>query len=333
MITLARRHVLALVAGAAATGLAARQARALAPRPAPLATPVKLTLGANSVPHVTPFLYIAEELKPLGVNVEMVKFERYADTRTALASGSIDVGSIGPADVPIAVSTGLTNIIALMGVGISPKNPIVKKGMSLASWKDLAGKRVGVAPGSAVWFQFAATLVEAGVPYTSFQAINMQGAGTVMVQSLQRGDIDLFIGWEPFETMAINQGLATRIESLDYSKSKAVGAELGLVGVHRAYLTSQREAMKRFVWAYLMIQDRLMASKEVLAQGIAAYTGLSPELAKAVAATMTLGQFLTLEQMQRQAATFYQLGVLKKDVSAELGGYFDGTLVEQALKG
>jgi sulfonate transport system substrate-binding protein len=153
------------------------------------------------------------------------------------------------------------------------------------------------------------------------------------VQSLQRGDIDLFIGWEPFETMAINQGLATRIESLDYSKSKAVGAELGLVGVHRAYLTGQREAMKRFVWAYLAIQDRLMASKEVLAQGIAAYTGLSPELAKAVAATMTLGQFLTLEQMQRQAATFFQLGVLKKDVSAELGGYFDGTLVEQALKG
>ena len=62
------------------------------------------TLGANMVPHVCPFQDIVAEAKPLGVDVELVKFARYADARTALASGSIDAGSIGPADVPIALS-------------------------------------------------------------------------------------------------------------------------------------------------------------------------------------------------------------------------------------
>jgi sulfonate transport system substrate-binding protein len=321
---LGRRHALALAAAAIASPALAA--------PSKLATPVKLTLGANSVPHVTPFHFIADELRPLGVEVELVKFARYADTRTALASGSIDLGSIGPADVPIALSSGLKTISALMGVGVSVKNPIVKKGLAITKWEDLIGRNVGIAPGSAVWFQFAATLIEAGVPYSKLNILNMQGAGTVMIQAMQRGDIDAFIGWEPFESMAVDQLQAQRVEAMDYSKSKAVGAELGLVGVNRAYLAAQRPAVERFVWAYLAIQSRLMASRPALAQGIAAYTGLAPDIAANVAAGMTLGQFLTLDQMQRQAQAFAQFGVLTRDVSGELGQYFEQSLVEQAAK-
>jgi sulfonate transport system substrate-binding protein len=301
--------------------------------PAPLASRVKLTLGANTVPHVVPFHFIADELRPLGVDVELVKFARYADTRTALVSGSIDVGSIGPADVPIALSSGLKTITALMGVGVSPKNPIVKKGMALSAWSDLQGAKIGIAPGSAVWFQFAATLIEAGVDYSKLTTLNMQGAGTVMIQAMQRGDIDLFIGWEPFESMAMQQLGAQRIEGLDYSKSAAVGAELGLVGANKAYLAAQREAVKRFIWAYLTIQARLNASKAVLAEAIAAYTGLDTVIAGNVAATMTLGQFLTLEQVKRQAKAFNQFGVLTRDVSGELDGYFESALVAEAARG
>ena len=76
-----------------------------------------------------------------------------------------------------------------------------------------------------------------------------------------------------------------------------------------------------------------MASKDALAAAIVAYTGLPPDLARSVAASMTLGQFLTLEQMKRQAATFAQLGVLTKDVSGELGDYYAGDLVAEIQKG
>ncbi len=333
MNKLHRRHALALAAGTlASSSLPVGRANALAPKPAPLDPPVKLTLGANNVPHVCPFHHIAEEAKPLGVNIELVKFARYADTRTALASGSIDAGSIGPADVPIALSQGIKTIGALMGVGKSTKNPIAKKGLVLAKWEDLIGPKVGIAPGSAVWFQFAATLTEANVPYNKLSIINIQGAGTSFLQAMQRGDIDVFIGWEPFESQAEQQGLGVRIEALDYSRSKAVGDELGLVGVNRDYMAKNREAVKRMVWAYLSIQDRLNASKAEFARTIAAYTGLPEQIAENVAKVTTLGQFLTLEQMQRQAATFNKLGVLTKDVSGELGDYFDRSIAAEMAK-
>ena len=57
----------------AAALLAANRAGALPAKPAPLSPPVKLTLGANTVPHVSPFQYIAEEARPLGVNIEVVE--------------------------------------------------------------------------------------------------------------------------------------------------------------------------------------------------------------------------------------------------------------------
>src|SRR5258708_32174036 len=96
---------------------------------------------------------------------------------------------------------------------------------------------------------------------------------------MQRGDIDLFIGWEPFESQAEEQGLGVRIEALDYSRSKAVGDELGLVGVNRDYLARNREAVKRLVWAYLAIQGRPNASKQEVAKTLAGETRVALSIA------------------------------------------------------
>jgi sulfonate transport system substrate-binding protein len=311
---LTRRNALASVAVLTALPALAQ--------PAALSPPVKLTVGQVKVPHVAPFHYLPAECRPLGVELEMVNFVRYADVRTALASNSIDIGAIGPADVPIAVAQGLRGIVGLFGVGTSAKNPIVRQGVTIETWQDLIGKRVGIAPGSAVWFQFAATLVEANVPYGRLNVVNIQGGGQPFVQAMQRGDIDVFFGWEPFESMAIAQGVGWRQTRLDYSQSKAVGAELGLVGATRAAVEQKREAVRRFAWAYLKVQAEISASKAKLAEAIAAWTGLPAEVAASVARDMTLGQFLTLAQMQEQARTFHRLEVIPRDVSGELGQFF-----------
>src|SRR5947209_2549537 len=195
-ITLCRFGGLVLGLIGLACGASAQQ---LIDRPAPLGEPVKLIVGYNKVPHVSPLKLIDARVKAMNVDVQLVEFLRYADTRTALASGSIEIGTIGPADVPIAVSQGITSIIGLMGVGVSPKNPIAKKDVKISTWDDLKGKRVGIAPGSAVWFQFAATLQEAGVPYNQLQIVNIQGGGMPFVQSMQRGDLDVDAGWGPYE--------------------------------------------------------------------------------------------------------------------------------------
>src|SRR5690606_10432044 len=119
----------------------------------------------------------------------------------------------------------------------------------IRDWDDINGKRIGIAPGSAVWFQWAATLSEKNIPYKSFTAVNIQGGGTAFLQALERGDVDAVALWEPFETQAVAKGTADFADTMDYSQSKAVGAELGLLAATRDAVQNKRDALKCFLWS------------------------------------------------------------------------------------
>ena len=83
--------------------------------------PVTLTVGYQKVGHLAPIALVADELKKDGVELKLVEFARYADARTALLAGSLDVASVGPADLAISLANGSTNMVGIMGVGSSPK--------------------------------------------------------------------------------------------------------------------------------------------------------------------------------------------------------------------
>jgi len=238
----------------------------------------------------------------------------------------VDVSAVGPADLAIAASQGNRNLIGLTGVASSPKNLVVRKDVEINDWKDISGKKIGVAPGSAVWFQFTATMTEKGIPYNTFQEIKVQGGGTAFVQALKRGDIDAFICWEPFESQVVADGTAYFSKNVEYSQSKAVGAELGLLAANRNALETKKAAVERFLWAYLEAEKRLAADKAAFAQAYSQYTGLPIETARASADLITLGGVLDDDQVEKQAATFYKLGVIQKDVSKEVRDLYDDSI-------
>jgi len=325
---LSRRTLL----GASAAALLGGTAQAaLIERPAPLPAPITLTVGAATVAHLAPLTFMGDDLRALGIEMKRVDFVRYADARTALAAGSLDLATVGPADVPIAVSQGITSLVALMGVGSQAKYPVVRQGLKVESWADLEGKRVAVAPASAVWFQFVATLQEQGVPYTKLSVVNIQGAGSNFDQALKRGDVDAIVTWEPFESTPLIEGYGYWPKALDYSRSRAVGAELGMFAASRDAVTTKREAVRRFVWAYIRAQERLAADPAAFAAAITAYTGIGPEIATRIAVGIKLGAVLSLDQMKRQAVEFHRLGVIQRDVSGELDGYYAGDIVNSVM--
>ena len=319
-------------AGLLATlALAAGNAWAVGPQPPAAPKPETLTVGFVKVGHLSPMLGITEPLKACNVTVKPVEFVRYADARTALLSGSVDVSGIGPADLAIALAQGSDRLVGLSGVAGSPKYLVVKKGVKIDDWADLKGKRLGIAPGSAVWFQWAATLAEKKVPYTSFTAVNIQGGGTAFVQSLERGDVDAVALWEPFESqiVATDKGYFSKLE---YSQSKAVGAELGLLAATREALKSKPEAMQCFMWAYKKEEERLAKDPEAFAQAYSKYTGLPIEVTRESAKLIKLGGVLDLDQLRRQAKTFNELGVIPKDVSGTIDTVWDPSLAQAAMK-
>lgn len=299
-------------------------------QPAPLVPPVTLTVGYQKVGHLAPMILLDETLKSQGVELKLVEFARYADARTALLSGSLDVASVGPADLAIALANGADDIVGIMGVGSSAKYVIGRKGVKLDSWEDIKGKKIAIAPGSAVWFQFAATLIEQGIPYNSLTAVNIQGGGANFDQALRRGEVDGIVTWEPFESIPVMEGYGFFAKNLDYSRSKAVGAELGMLVATRTAATRKKDAVTRFVAAYVKAMRALEAAPEKFTAALARLTGLEPGVAAKVAEVITLGPVITPDQIKRQAKAFHELGVIPKDVSGEIDKYWDGSFVSRA---
>lgn len=327
---LTRRFALGVMALGLTAGLAMPDL-ARAEAPAPLAEPVKLVVGAAKVGHLAPLAKVPELLAPLNVELEVVEFVRYADARTALATGSLDLATVGPADLPIALSQGIETIAALMGVGSSPKYVVARNGVELNSWDDLKGKKIAIAPGSAVWFQFVATLTENGVNYNDLEAVNIQGGGSNFNQALKRGDVDAIITWEPFESTPVVEGYGYWATDLDYSVSESVGAELGMIAASVDAVENKTEAVKRFIWAYAEEQERLRNDDAAFAEAIAAWTGIAPNISERIADSIELGAVLSLEQLQRQAKTFNELGVIQQDVSGQIPDFYKANLVAEVL--
>jgi len=319
----------ALLAGV--LGLLPLPAGAVGPEPAPLAPPVQLTVGYQKVGHLAPIILVADESKKLGVDLKLVEFVRYADARTALLAGSLDAASVGPADLAISLAQGSGNVVGLMGVGSSPKYVIGRKGVRFDTWDDLKGKKIAIAPGSAVWFQFAATLVEKGIPYNSFEAVNIQGGGANFDQALKKGDVDGLVTWEPFESIPAMEGYGFFAKGLEYGSSKTVGAELGMFMASKQAADGKRAALERFVWAYLKKQQELSKSPAKFAEAYAQLSGMAPDIAAQASQIIKLGEVISPEQIKRQAKGFAELGVIQKDVSDQIDAHWDSSFVEKAL--
>src|SRR5439155_300874 len=92
-----KRMVLAvLVLGCAATVALAQGG---APR-TPLPARVTAKLGMLNVPALSPLWLLPEYAAAYNIQIETVMFQRFADGRTALASGDLDITAFGPRTSP-----------------------------------------------------------------------------------------------------------------------------------------------------------------------------------------------------------------------------------------
>ncbi len=303
-------------------------ARAIA-APGALPSRVELIVGHAKSAHTCPLSAVPEMLKPLGVDIKFVEFIRYADARTAIGSGSVDIATTAPGDILVLLSQGVTSVKAVTGVGSSKKFVMAKKASDIPNWDALRGKRLGIPAGSAVWAQYAASVTERNFPYDAPKVINIQGGGPSFIQALQRGDVDAVLSWQPFESVMLVEKTG-EFTPLEYGDSKAVGGELGMFAATINALTAKREALNRFFWAYATVEKQLLGDRAAFAKAIAAYTGVAEPIAASISENVKLGGVLSLEQLQRQAKFFHDMGVLQKDVSGQVAGFWDNSPMRDA---
>ncbi len=328
--SLARRRVALLAAGglvllalASATVLAQGDVRS------PLPAPVKVKQGMTNVPALSPLWLLPEYAAKYNVQIEMVMFQRFADARTALASGDLDITAFGPQDISLALGQGAKSMVGVAGVGSGNDCLIVRKGEDIKDWKSLQGKAIGVGAGSISWLKFAASTQENGIAYPSLKVVNIMGGGGNYLKALQAKEIDMAVVWQPFCAQGIVDGIA-QYPTIDHNKSKTVGGLISVLAVNRGFMEKNREATQRLVVAYLDVLKVAQADRAKWSKIYAEKAGLPEPVAAESIRITQLDATLPLESIKRISKFLSDNGVIARDVSGEIAQYYTYDFLSKA---
>ena len=312
-------HVRRLVplALAALVILPSATARAQGDVRSPLPAPVKVKQGMTNVPALSPLWLLPEYAAKYNVQIDTVMFQRFADARTALASGDLDITAFGPQDITLALGQGAKSMVGIAGVGSGNDCLIVRKGEDIKDWKSLQGKSIGIGAGSISWLKFAASTQEHGLEYPSLKIVNIMGGGGNYLKALQGKEIDIAAVWQPFCAQGIVDGYA-QYPTIDHNKSKAVGGLISVLAVNRTFMEKHRDAVQRLVVAYLDVLKMATADRGRWSKIYAEKGGL-PEAVAAESIRITqLDATLPLESIKRISKFLSDNGVIARDVSGEV---------------
>jgi ABC-type nitrate/sulfonate/bicarbonate transport system substrate-binding protein len=278
---------------------------------------LKIKQGMLNVPALSPLWLLPEEAKKQGIEIEMVMFQRFADARTALASGDIQLTAFGPQDISLGLGAGAKSMVGVAGVGSGNDCLIVRKGEDIKSWKQVADKRIGVGAGSISWLKFAASVQENGLKYNQLKIVNIVGGGANYLKALQGKEIDMAVVWQPFCAQAIVDGFGA-YPTLDHNRSKTVGGLISVLAVNRGFMEKNRDAVQKLVSAYVGVLKTATADQKRWARIYAEKAGLPENVAAESIRTTRLDPTMPLESIRRISKFLSDNGVITRDVSKEI---------------
>jgi ABC-type nitrate/sulfonate/bicarbonate transport system substrate-binding protein len=303
-------------------------ALALAVAPA-LGQPVKIKQGMLNVPALSPLWLLPDEAKKHGIEIEMVMFQRFADARTALASGDIQITAFGPQDISLALGGGAKSLVGVAGVGSGNDCLIVRKGEDIKDWKSVSDKRIGVGAGSISWLKFAASVQENGLQYNKLKIVNIVGGGANYLKALQGKEIDMAVVWQPFCAQAIVDGMGA-YPTLDHNRSKTVGGLISVLAVNRPFMEKNRDAVHKLVASYVSVLELARKDTARWAKIYAEKAGLPENVAAESIRTTRLDPTMPLESIKRISKFLSDNGVITRDVSGEIDQHYTYEFLSKA---
>jgi ABC-type nitrate/sulfonate/bicarbonate transport system substrate-binding protein len=321
------RHFLIAVALAATVALpAAAQTDAVRTR---LPATVKVKQGMLNVPALSPLWLLPEYAAQYNIEIETVMFQRFADARTALVSGDIQLTAFGPQDISLALGQGAKTLVGVAGVGSGNDCLVMRKGEDFKDWKALQGKAIGVGAGSISWLKFAASVQDNGLEYGKLKIVNIVGGGGNYLKALQGKEIDMAVVWQPFCAQAIVEGFGA-YPTIDHNRSKTVGGLISVLAVNRGFMDKNRDAVQRLVVAYVDVLAYAQKNPERWAKIYAEKAGLPENVAAESIRITKLDATLPLESIKRISKFLSDNGVITRDVSGEVAQYYTYDFLSKA---
>src|ERR1700752_4975928 len=115
---IARRPLaVGLVSVLLASGALVAGGRAQSDVRSPLPAPLKVRLGMANVPALSALWLLPEYAAKYNIQMDTVLFQRFADARTALTAGDLEITAFGPQDISLALGQGAKSMVGIAGLG------------------------------------------------------------------------------------------------------------------------------------------------------------------------------------------------------------------------
>src|SRR5512134_3518815 len=294
-----------------------------------LPAPVKVKQGMLNVPALSPLWLLPEYAAKYNIEIEAVMFQRFADARTALVSGDIQLTAFGPQDISLALGQGARTLVGVAGVGSGNDCLVVRKNEDFKDWKSLQGRAIGVGAGSISWLKFAASVQESGLEYGKLKIVNIVGGGGNYLKALQGKEIDMAVVWQPFCAQAIVDGFGA-YPTIDHNRSKTVGGLISVLAVNRGFMDKNRDAVQKLVSSYIGVLEIARKDTARWAKIYAEKAGLPENVAAESIRTTRLDPTLPLESIKRISKFLSDNGVITRDVSGEVAQYYTYDFLSRA---
>lgn len=258
---------------------------------------------------------LEKRLAAEGVEVKWTEFPAGPVLLEGLNVGSIDFGTAGEAPPIFAQAAGAN----LVYVGSEPPSPaseaiLVPQGSPLKTVADLKGKKVALNKGSNVHYLLVRALEKAGLAYKDIETIFLAPADARA--AFERGSIDAWVIWDPFQAAAEVQ-----------LKARVLADGTGLVANHQFFLASRTytEKNQKIISIVLDELDKVdqWSSKNLaeVSKVLSAQTGLDQATVELATKRLSYGVKPVTPQViaeqQKIADAFYQLKLIPKKISVK----------------
>lgn len=266
---------------------------------------------------------LEEKLKSVGTKVVWTEFPSGPPLLEALNVGAIDFGNTGEAPPIFAQAAGAP----IQYVAYEPPAPkgeaiLVPKDSPIKSVADLRGKKVALNKGSNVHYLLVKALEKAGVKYSEIEPVFLAPADARA--AFERGAVDAWVIWDPFQTAA---------EAATGARTIADGT--GIVANYQFYFASKKflqtdPKIVELVLAQLSeVDDWAKGDIHAVAEQLAPSIGLSVPVVEVALKRQAYGIKLVTDTViadqQQVADTFFALGLIPKHIKISDVAWRPGT--------
>ncbi|GAA5181996.1 sulfonate ABC transporter substrate-binding protein [Niveibacterium umoris] len=258
---------------------------------------------------------VEKQLAGKGLEIKWVEFPAGPQLLEGLNVGSIDFGYVGEAPPIFAQAAGANFVY----VGYELPAPaaeavLVPKASPIRSVTDLKGKKIGLNKGSNVHYLLVKLLEKHGLKYSDVQPVFLPPADARA--AFERGAIDAWVIWEPFQSAAEKQ--------ID---ARILADGQGVVYNHAFFLAEREFAEKRadvirilFDEAHKLGQQIKKDTRAAAAQ-LTTLQGLDPAVIEQALNRYNLSvrpiDDAVLAEQQKLADTFYDLKLIPKAIQVK----------------